>query len=125
MLVQNSLLKKILVVEDDADTIDIVELALKDAGYSVIKFNRTISMVEIAAIHPHLVLLDYLLPYTLGNELCAQMKADPHTRHIPVILYSVSNAGKKVADECKADGFIAKPFDLEQLVQMIGQLSLT
>lgn len=117
-------MKKILVVEDDADTIDVVELVLKDAGYIVIKINREITMAEIGAINPHLVLLDYLLPYALGNELCTQIKAHPQTGHIPVILYSASNLGKKVADECRADGFISKPFDVDHLVQMIGQISL-
>lgn len=118
-------MKKILVVEDDADTLEVVEFALKDAGFAVIKINREISMAEIAGINPNLVLLDYLLPYAMGNELCSQIKCHPQTKHIPVILYSASSVGKRVADECGADGYIPKPFDLDQLVQMIGQLSLS
>ena len=116
-------MKKVLVIEDDADTIEMVEYLLQDAGYAVIKINREVFLSEIAAINPDLVVLDYLLPHALGNNLCSSLKSDPKTKHIPVILYSASNLGKKVADECKADEFIPKPFDVDLFLDKVDELT--
>ncbi|MEO6849614.1 MAG: response regulator [Mucilaginibacter sp.] len=117
-------MKKILVIEDDADTSDIVEFMLKDAGFIVITINRLVFSTEIAAINPNLIVLDYLLPHALGNELCIGIKGRPETKHIPVLLYSASNLGQQVADECQADAFIAKPFDIDHFMDAVHRLVL-
>lgn len=117
-------MKKVLIVEDDADTIEIVETILNGAGYAVIKISREITVKEIAGIKPNLVILDYLLPYTfLGNELCAAIKDNPKTDGIPVILYSASNLAEGVAHKCKADGFLSKPFDLDHFISLVDTLA--
>jgi CheY-like chemotaxis protein len=116
-------LKKILIVEDDVDTIDIVATILNGAGYAVIKINREITIKEIAGIRPNLVILDYLMPYTLGNELCSAIKDNPKTDSIPVMLYSASNLAESVAHKCKADAFIAKPFDLDHFISLVDRLA--
>jgi DNA-binding response OmpR family regulator len=120
---KTALLKKVLIVEDDIDTIEIVEAILNRAGYAVIKINREITIREIAGIKPNLVILDYLLPYALGNELCLEIKANPKTESIPVILYSASNLAEGISRKCKADGFISKPFDLDHLVSLVDRLA--
>jgi DNA-binding response OmpR family regulator len=117
-------LKKILLIEDDVDTIDMVEIMLQGAGYAVIKINRLIVLGEIAEINPDLIILDFLLPYFLGNELCAEIKSAPATKHIPVILYSASNILRKVAEECNADAYIPKPFDLDHFLNEVNRLAL-
>ena len=117
-------LKKILIIEDDVDTIELVEAILNFAGYAVIKVSREISIKEIAGINPSLAILDYLMPYASGNELCLQMKTSPETSHIPVILYSASVYGSKIAEDCKADAFVAKPFDLDSLLELVNRLAL-
>ena len=116
-------MKKILIVEDDPDTIEIVEAVLHMAGYAVIKINREITIKEIAGINPNLVILDYLMPYTLGNELCSAIKGNPKTKNIPVILYSASKLDKRVVTECKADEFVSKPFDLNHLLAVVDRLA--
>ena len=116
-------LKKILIVEDDPDTIEMIEAFLTMSGYAVIKINREISMREVAGINPSLAILDYLTPYMLGNELCSLIKNHPETQHIPVLLYSASAVGKEIASACRADAYLPKPFDLDHLLSVIQQLA--
>ncbi len=116
-------MKKVLIVEDDDETIDVVEIILNRAGYAVIKINREITIKEIAGIKPNLVILDYLLPYTLGNELCQEIKDNPQTESIPVMLYSASILAEGISHKCKADGFISKPFDMDHFVSLVDRLA--
>jgi DNA-binding response OmpR family regulator len=117
-------LKKILIIEDDIDTIEMVEILLQSAGYAVIKINKLITLNEIAATNPALIIVDFLLPHRLGNELCEDIKNNPATKHIPVILYSASNLLRKVAEECHADTYISKPFDLDHFLNEVNRLAL-
>ncbi len=116
-------MKKVLVLEDDTDTLDIVETILHDAGYAVIKVNREITLAEIRSIRPNLVIVDFFLPYKMGNEICNEIKERPETKDIPVILYSASNLLQKMADECKADAFISKPFDMNYFIDMVNRVA--
>jgi CheY-like chemotaxis protein len=116
-------LKKILVVEDDTDTLDIVETILHNAGYAVIKVNREITIEEIQSIRPNLVIVDFLLPHKMGNEICYEIKERPETKDIPVILFSASNLLPKVAHQCKADAFISKPFDTDHFIDVVNRVA--
>jgi DNA-binding response OmpR family regulator len=117
-------LKKIIIVEDDIATLELVEIIFQANSYAVIKANRQISIKEIAGIHPNLVLIDYLLPYKLGSELCWEIKNAEATKHIPVILYSASSNLQIFAKNSCADGYIEKPFDINDLVNMVDRIAL-
>jgi DNA-binding response OmpR family regulator len=114
-------LKKILIVEDDPDTLELIELILRQEGYAVIKINRPVPIKEVSGIRPDLVILDYLLPFGLGSDLCLEIKRNPVTRTIPVILFSASHSLKEIASACGADDFIAKPFDLDQFLGLVSR----
>jgi DNA-binding response OmpR family regulator len=113
--------KKVLVIEDDVDTLDLMELILNTAGYAVIKANREVTIKEIAGIKPDLVILDYLLPYGLGTEKCFEIKNNPLTAETHVILYSASPGFEKEALQSKADAYIAKPFDVDKLLELVDK----
>jgi DNA-binding response OmpR family regulator len=117
-------LKKILIVEDDVDILDLLELILRQNGYAVIKINREIPVKEIIGIAPHLIVIDFLLPYRLGNEICLELKDNKHTKHIPVILYSAANNLKDIANKSRADAYIPKPFDINDFVNLVNKLVL-
>ncbi|MDN3582502.1 response regulator [Mucilaginibacter flavus] len=114
-------MKKTLIVEDDADTLDIMELILRENGYAVIKVNRSISLNEIAAINPELIILDFLLSFGLGTELCSDIKSDERIKHIPIILYSASNDIEQLAIDHGADAYLPKPFDIDNLIQLVSE----
>lgn len=117
-------MKKILLIEDDVDTLDLVELILRGEGYVVIKANREVSLKEIISLKPDLAILDFLLPFGLGTEICQQIKSNPATKSIPVILYSASSNLKDLALGCHADASLEKPFDIDDLVKMVGEIAL-
>jgi CheY-like chemotaxis protein len=117
-------MKKIIVVENDIDTLDLMNFVLEDSGFEVIRFNKTITPDEIKIHNPNLIILDHFLGDGFGGDLCLQIKNNPSTIHIPVILYSASPGLDKIAQKSKADAFIEKPFDIVDLENMVKKLAI-
>ena len=74
---------RILIVEDDPDILDLIEAILRQEGYAVIRINRPVAVKEITGIKPDLVILDYLLPFGLGSDLCLEIKKEPGLPRYP------------------------------------------
>ena len=70
----------------------------------------------VASYNPDLILLDILLSDRLGTEICKELK---ETYSIPILLFSANTAKEKAYEECNADGFIEKPFDIKELVHTV------
>lgn len=117
-------MKKIIVVENDADTLDLMNLVLEDSGYEVIRFSKTTTPEELKTHNPNLIILDHFLDDGYGGDLCLQIKNDPSTMHIPVILYSASPGLEKIAQKSRADAYIEKPFDIVDLENMVKKLAI-
>ena len=118
-------MKKLLFIEDDLDTIDIVRIAFDQfSDFKLVNSKTILSVEEIVAINPNVIMLDYLLSDGYGSELCTQIKQSPLTNHIPVIIISASIHLEKIIEECKADAFIPKPFDLEELLDKTNKLAI-
>ncbi|MDO3628589.1 response regulator transcription factor [Mucilaginibacter sp. BT774] len=115
-------MKKILIVEDDVDTLDLMETILHGQGYAVIKVKREITIREIGGIHPDLVILDFMLPFGPGTDICAAIKSNEMTKDIPVIMYSASSGIGELAGENGADAYLDKPFDVQELIEMVNRL---
>jgi len=106
----------ILILDDSQDILNILEQALTDEGYKVTIYNHCEDVLKVVKEHqPNLVLLDYLLFGINGGEWCHQIKTDPLTMHIPVILMSGYPRVLESLGNYGSDEFIAKPFDLEAL----------
>lgn len=113
--------KKVLFVEDDSDTRDIVSVILEEGDMVLLKANEVPAVSDIAKVEPDLILLDEWLPGKKGSEFCLELKSKKSTAHIPVILISAVCGLETIARECRADGFINKPFDIEQLKQVVSK----
>lgn len=111
--------KKILVVDDDHDIVEIVVQVLKSAGYLVIHTYSAMKTAEVAMIRPDLILLDDWLPDDLGTNLCLKLKSYPETAKTPVILFSAQYNVAENASACGADAYLAKPFDLDALEALV------
>jgi DNA-binding response OmpR family regulator len=111
--------KLIVVIEDDGDVLEAIRYALKEDGYKVAGKITTERFEKITDIQPSMILLDNKLADGSGNELCLSIKSSPATKHIPVILVSTNSNIGLVAKKCKADGFLTKPFDLEDLIYLV------
>ncbi len=115
--------KKILVCDDDKGISEMLEMLLDDEGYEVsIELNSVNLLKRIENEKPDLVLLDIWMPVISGDQILRSMKATSSLSNIPVLMYSASTEGSKIAETSGADGFIAKPFDLDKLIETIEKM---
>ena len=113
--------KRVLLLEDNRESLDLIEEILTEEGYHVIAFDHYESVDHIIDFAPELILLDIRLSDGYGHLLCEDLKNDPKTKNTPVILVSGAGNLEKIAHDCHADDFLSKPFDLEDLIQMVKQ----
>ena len=117
---------KILNVEDYAISREATSDLLRAAGYTVVEAaNGTQALQLVAAESPHLVLLDVNLPGLSGYEVCQQLKANPATKALPVLLISgsmVEGGDKARGINNGADGYLIKPVDPAELMAHIKAL---
>lgn len=109
----------ILVVEDNYEALEIYTRIFQLGGFEVHTAADARAALALLNQDPiDIVLVDYQLPGSTGAELCRQIKADPETTHIPVIVLTIESSDE-VASLCSAagaDAFYAKPPDIEALV---------
>ncbi len=116
--------KRILVIEDTEDNRQILRDLLSSAGYEIIEAVDGESGVSMAAEQrPDLILMDIQLPVIDGYEATRRIKAEPTTRHIPIVAVT---SYALVGDEAKAreagcDGYVAKPFSPRHLLEKVRE----
>lgn len=116
-------MKRVLIVDDDVDILDVLKVVLKFHGFEVTTTqygNNVIS--ESLAFSPNLILLDVFLSGVDGRDVCNRLKQAPETKEIPVIMFSAHSNKNEIMQYCNADDFIAKPFDINDLVSKINGL---
>ena len=115
--------KRILVLDDNQDILDIVHETLSYEKFDVKSTSESTDVIPLLKqFVPNLVILDYRVAGTNGGELCRQIKLHPDFKHIPVIIFSayVNHADELSAYGC--DAIINKPFDLTELVEKVNLL---
>lgn len=115
--------EKILVVDDDIDILEIVSLLLVERGYEVKALDHGETILEdIQDFQPNLILMDVMLGGMDGRDICKDLKTNPVTRKLPVILISGTHDLVESIDLPEGpDDFIAKPFDMDELYTKIDQ----
>jgi len=115
--------KKILVIEDDKDIRETIVYILEEEQYEVISSEDAKILKSIESFKPNLVLLDNWLTDwksdANGQQLSKELKTNPATSHIPVIIISAVSNIKEIAEAGLADGYLRKPFDLTELVSIV------
>ncbi|MCY1522160.1 Response regulator MprA [compost metagenome] len=117
-------MNKILVVDDDDDILDTIQLILEIGGYEINPLNQADQVFEtIKNFKPSLILLDVVLGKIDGREICEQIKNNPGTAHIPVLMMSaLYDMGDIREMNSPPDDFIPKPFKMDVLLEKIGTL---
>jgi len=110
-----------MILEDDEELLGLEEKILMGEGYNVIPFNHYQTLEYMIDFRPEVILLDVRLGDGYGHLLCQELKSNPNTSNIPVILVSGSKNLKHVAEEYSADSFLSKPFDVSELVDAVKQ----
>jgi DNA-binding response OmpR family regulator len=113
--------RTIIIIEDDVDILDMMTYILKDEGYNVISSVDCKPLEQVISIKPDLILLDNRLHQGSGKDECRKLKEAADTRHIPVIIVSANMGLAQLAVESQADGYIKKPFDLEEFVAVVSR----
>jgi len=117
--------KKILIVDDEPHIVELLAGRLLAADYTVITaFDGKTALSKVKSEKPDLIILDMILPDIQGSSICAQLKSDPKTEFVPVILFTArsSDYDKDVGKAVKADAYITKPFQQEMLLKTIKEL---
>jgi DNA-binding response OmpR family regulator len=113
-------MSRILIVEDDHALTGIMTKILKRQGIDVEVVNDARLALERArAVRPGLILLDLALAGYDGQQIFGQLRADPDTQAIPILLMSGDYAVERRAAELGADGHLWKPFSAERLLEAV------
>lgn len=116
-------MKKILLIDNDKDVLDVMQEALIYEGFEVKSIEETRDIfTEIESYRPNVVIVDYLLNGINGGEICHQIKKNEKTSRLPVVLISGYPKVLHSLRDYGCDEFIAKPFDLEDLTTRIRRL---
>lgn len=112
-------MKVICVLEDDDSIRELIQMVLESHDFKVVAFPNAKTFEKgIVGNHPHLFLLDLMLPDGNGMDICKSLKSAEDTSNLPVIIMSAHAELHKMKG---ADDFIAKPFDVDELVNKISQ----
>lgn len=116
---------RILIVEDEESLLKLESILLSSKGYNVTGVMDGRSALEEVRINkPDLVLLDIMLPEIDGFEVCRQIKENPETRHIPVVMLTAKKNSQDLArgQQVGCDSYITKPFKSSKVLDTIQEL---
>lgn len=112
--------KKVLVIDDDEAVLDVMKEALTYEGFEVKIADKADDVqAMISSYNPDLLLIDYILKGINGGEICHQVKDNGKAKKLPVIIVSAYPRVITSLGDYGCDKFIAKPFDLDDLIGSI------
>lgn len=114
--------KHVIIVDDTPAIQDTLQIILERCGYKVITFSNGQSLLDGGFELPCLFIIDKQLPGMDGLDLCRHLKAQPSTRAIPLLILSASPHVGKLATSAGADGFLEKPFRMQDLRDTVERL---
>jgi len=121
-MTQTTAKKRILIVDDTKDVLQVVSRRLQSWGYEALTAESGEEGLRIAEEQvPDLILLDIMMPKLKGREVCARLKANPKTQKIPVIFLTALGLADhvKAGMDLGADDYIVKPFEPAELKDRI------
>jgi two-component system, OmpR family, alkaline phosphatase synthesis response regulator PhoP len=115
--------EKVLIADDDEEMLDLTAHHLSRKGLQVaVARDGQEALQRIEEDMPDIVLLDILMPRKDGWEVCRFLKANPNTRHIPVLFLTCKGQDEDILKihRADADGYFIKPFDIADLAQQVA-----
>jgi DNA-binding response OmpR family regulator len=117
--------RKVLVVEDDPDQLEVIRSTLKAAGFAIgTAANGIDALLKTRSVSPDLIVLDLMLPGLNGFDICESLRLDPATASVPIIMLTGMHGqfGRFAGLEAGASEFLYKPFDPDQLILKVEEL---
>ena len=116
---------RILVIDDDKPMLEMVKSILDNEGYVVETISDwTIVFDKIRQYKPDLIILDIFISGSDGRVICKELKKSKTTTNIPVILFSATNRLEAYTKDSNAQGYLKKPFDTMDLVNIVKETLL-
>ena len=115
-------LKKILIVDDEADLVETVRFPLEMEGFNVlVSYNGEDALNQARKEKPDLIILDLMLPKLDGYKVCRLLKFDEKYKHIPILMLTAKTQEKDkiLGMETGADEYITKPFEMDVLMEKV------
>jgi len=112
--------KNILIGEDDPGIVEVITIVLKDYGYiphTASSYKEITAILEKTPID--MIFLDVLLQGESGSDIAKSLKSNSATSAIPLVMLSANMKLQEIAKESGADGYLSKPFDLEDFISLI------
>ncbi|HEY5370876.1 MAG TPA: response regulator [Hanamia sp.] len=117
--------KCILIYDDDVEILTVTKIILEKHHYHVETRTRCDDIIkEVGEIKADLVFMDLWIPRMGGESALQLMKQNEVTWHIPVILFSANDLIEEVCKRSNADGYLRKPFSINNLVQLVEDIIL-
>ncbi|MFZ0827437.1 MAG: response regulator [Verrucomicrobiia bacterium] len=117
--------RKVLVVEDDPDQLELIRSSLKAAGFAIgTAANGIDALLKTRSVAPDLIVLDLMLPGLNGFDICESLRQDPATASVPIIMLTGMHGqfGRFAGLEAGASEFLFKPFDPQELIAKVKGL---
>lgn len=112
--------KSIYILEDNLEILEVISLVLSQENFEITGYRSASDFVEgLKRAVPDLCLLDVMLPDGHGLNICDHLKLDQKTKKTPVIMMTAHEEIGKMKLRSRADDFIAKPFDVADLLERI------
>ncbi|MBD3183050.1 response regulator [Candidatus Poribacteria bacterium] len=116
---------RILLVDDEPDIVETAAFMLQSYSFQVITAGNGIECIEKAKKEqPDLILLDIMMPEMNGYEVCAKLREDDSTKHIPIIMLSAKGESEAILKSHKigADDYVVKPFSMPTLLSKLEKV---
>lgn len=119
-LTKTSHKKRIIAVDDDSGILEVIKIILEDKGYDLLAVaDGRVVQKRIKDFLPAVILIDLWMSGMDGHEVIKELKKEERTKEIPVIAISALSDGEKIAKEAGADDFLAKPFNIDDLIALV------
>ncbi|WP_164465189.1 response regulator [Chryseobacterium lactis] len=112
--------KKVVLIQENEAILNIMDEVLEDEGFDVTPSLTTEPIENIEEIDPDVVVVDdHIKGSKKGSEVIKELKSDPNTEDVSSVLTSTAHNVAKTAQECQADDFIQKPFDIDHMIDVV------
>jgi len=112
--------KKVFIFDDNTDILELCTFILEDAGYEIKTSSTSNNIIDqVMAYIPDIIFMDNWLPDVGGIDATRALKSNEKLKNIPVIYFSANNDVMSLADQAGADGYLSKPFDIQELENII------
>ena len=117
--------KKVLIVDDDARNLRILQEILEDDYDLEMAENGEIALEKVHSYQPNIVLLDIMMPGISGLEVCKSIRQNPQLNNITIVLISgrAFSHEKQKANDVGANAYITKPFDEDELLATLNKFT--